>query len=112
MQISSRSRPAGQDELGEGLQPRFEAVDRLLEPSDLVFADRLYTLEEAVEILQKCPPVKFAQSVEISIKSGIDAKKSDQQIRGTITLPHGIGKKIRVLSHPMPLKKWIRYSDR
>lgn len=59
--------------------------------------DNLYTLDEAVEILKKCPPVKFDQSVEISLKSGIDIKKSDQQVRGTVALPHGIGKNIRVL---------------
>lgn len=70
---------------------------RFKEMSGLVFPDRLYTLEEAVEILKKCPPVKFDQSVEVAIKSGIDPKKSDQQIRGSVTLPHGIGKKIRIL---------------
>ena len=60
-------------------------------------AESLYTLDQAVEILKKCPPVKFDESVEISLKSGIDVKKSDQQVRGTVALPHGIGKKIRVV---------------
>ncbi len=59
--------------------------------------NKLYTLDAAIEILQKCPPVKFDQSVEVALKSGIDVKKSDQQVRGTVALPHGIGKKIRVL---------------
>lgn len=59
--------------------------------------DQLYTLKEAVEVLKKCPPVKFDQSVEVNLKSGIDVKKSDQQVRGTVALPHGIGKEIRVL---------------
>jgi len=59
--------------------------------------ENLYTLDEAVEILKKCPTVKFDQSIEISLKSGIDVKKSDQQVRGTVALPHGIGKEIRVL---------------
>lgn len=59
--------------------------------------DQLYSLKEAVEILKKCPTVKFDQSVEINLKSGIDVKKSDQQVRGTVALPHGIGKDIKVL---------------
>lgn len=70
---------------------RFRQIEDLFNP------DTLYALEDAVEILKKCPPVKFDQSVEISLKSGIDVKKSDQQVRGTVALPHGLGKKIRVL---------------
>lgn len=70
---------------------------RCKEIEKLYYRDRFYALEDAIEILQKCPPVKFDQSVEVSLKSGIDVKKSDQQVRGTISLPHGIGKKIRVL---------------
>lgn len=59
--------------------------------------EKVYSLEEAVTLLQECPPVKFDQSVEISIKMGVDPKKSDQQVRSTVLLPHGTGKKIRVL---------------
>ncbi|NGX46964.1 MAG: 50S ribosomal protein L1 [Chlamydiae bacterium] len=70
---------------------RFKEIDQLFYP------DRLYSLKEAIEILKKCPPVKFDQSVEVSLKSGINVKKSDQQVRGTVTLPHGLGKKIKVL---------------
>ncbi len=70
---------------------RFKEIDQLFSP------DRMYSLDEAVEVLQKCPPVKFDQSIEVSLKSGIDVKKSDQQVRGTVSLPHGLGKKIRVL---------------
>jgi len=68
------------------------------------YQDRLYTLDEAVEILKNCPPVKFDQSIEISLKSGIDIKKSDQQVRGTVALPNGIGKKLRVLVFANPDK--------
>lgn len=53
-----------------------------------------YTLKEAVEILKKCPPTKFDQSVELSLKTGVEAQKSDQQVRGTVSLPNGTGKKI------------------
>lgn len=59
--------------------------------------ERRYSLDEAVAILQKCPPVKFDQSVEISVKLGVDPKKSDQQVRGTVSLPNGTGQKLRVL---------------
>lgn len=70
---------------------RFKKID------ELYSRENLYTLNDAVDILKKCPGVKFDQSIEVSIKSGIDVKKSDQQVRGTLSLPHGIGKKIRVL---------------
>jgi len=51
-------------------------------------------LEEAVDILKKCPPLKFDQSFNTSLKIGIDPKKSDQQVRGTVSLPHGTGQKV------------------
>lgn len=70
---------------------RFREIEKLYYP------DRLYTLDEAIEILKKCPSLKFDQSVDVALKSGIDVKKSDQQIRGTVPLPHGIGKKVRIL---------------
>jgi len=70
---------------------RFKELDQTVD------VDKKYTLAEAIDILKKCPPVKFDQSVDMAIKSGIDVKKSDQQVRGTIALPHGTGKKLRVL---------------
>lgn len=56
-----------------------------------------YQLEEAVAHLQACPPVKFDQTVEVALRLGVDPRKSDQQVRGTVALPHGTGKNIRVL---------------
>ena len=44
--------------------------------------------------LKKCPPTKFDQSVELSLKTGVEAQKSDQQVRGTVSLPNGTGKKM------------------
>ena len=70
---------------------RFREIEKMVTP------DKLYSLNEAIDLLKRCPPPKFDESIEISLKSGIDVKKSDQQVRGTIALPHGIGKKIRVL---------------
>jgi large subunit ribosomal protein L1 len=60
-------------------------------------ANRLYTLDAALAVLQECPGLKFDQSLELSIKIGIDPKKSDQQVRGTVSLPHGTGKSLRVI---------------
>ena len=59
--------------------------------------EKVYSLEEAIEILLSCPPGKFDQTVELSIKTGIDPRKSDQQVRSTVLLPHGPGKQLRVL---------------
>lgn len=58
---------------------------------------KVYMLDEAVDILQKCPPVKFDQTIDISLQMGVDPKKSDQQVRGTVSLPNGTGKACSVL---------------
>lgn len=60
----------------------------------IIDLQRKYPLEEAIIKLQECPRAKFDESVDISLKLGIDPKKSDQQIRSTVTLPHGTGKKM------------------
>lgn len=67
------------------------------EIAKLVDKQKLYKIDEAIDILKKAPPVKFDQSVELALKTGIDAQKSDQQVRGTVSLPNGTGKKLRVL---------------
>lgn len=58
-----------------------------------VDTNKTYKIEEAVAILKKMPVTKFDQSVNISLRVGIDPKKSDQQVRGTVSLPHGTGQK-------------------
>lgn len=58
---------------------------------------KVYSLEEAIELLKQQPKAKFDESVEVSLKLGVDPKKADQQVRGTVSLPHGTGKKISVL---------------
>jgi large subunit ribosomal protein L1 len=55
-----------------------------------------YQLDRAVTLLQELPPVKFDESVELSIALNIDPKKTDQVVRGTVSLPHGTGKTRRV----------------
>lgn len=58
---------------------------------------RAYSLDEAIAVLQQTPKVKFDESVEISLKVGVDPKKSDQQVRGTVPLPSGTGKSVKVV---------------
>jgi len=57
---------------------------------------RAYNIEEAVELLLSLPKAKFDETVEVAFRLGVDPKKADQMIRGTITLPHGVGKAVRV----------------
>ena len=57
---------------------------------------QLYNLEEAVDLIKKTATAKFKESVDISIQLGIDAKKSDQTVRGALVLPEGTGKNVRV----------------
>jgi large subunit ribosomal protein L1 len=56
-----------------------------------------YTLAEAVEVLGKFPAAKFDETVELSIRLGVDPTQGDQMVRGTTPLPNGSGKKVRVL---------------
>jgi large subunit ribosomal protein L1 len=67
--------------------------------SDLTKApgEKLVPLAEAVPILKSFKATKFDQSVEIAIRLGIDAKQADQLVRGSVVLPHGIGKSLRVV---------------
>lgn len=60
-------------------------------------ATKLHSILEAIAILRSAPSVKFDQTVEISLKMGVDPRKSDQNIRSTVTLPNGTGKKLRIL---------------
>jgi len=56
-----------------------------------------YPLKSAVEVLAKFPKAKFNESVELAFRLGVDPKQSDQMVRGTVPLPHGSGKTVRVL---------------
>ena len=59
--------------------------------------DKEYSLEEAAELLTSFSPTKFDESIEVAINLGIDPKHADQIVRGTVALPNGIGKDIKVL---------------
>tara|TARA_B100000459_G_scaffold146043_1_gene111458 strand:+ start:285 stop:983 length:699 start_codon:yes stop_codon:yes gene_type:complete len=62
-----------------------------------VVEDRPYALAEAVETLKKFPAPKFDPTVTLSFRIGVDAKKSDQMVRGSVSLPHGTGRNVRVV---------------
>lgn len=56
-----------------------------------------YTLQDAIDILKKCPSVKFDQSIDVSLRMGVDPRRSDQSVRGTVSLPNGTGKTLRII---------------
>jgi large subunit ribosomal protein L1 len=63
----------------------------------LVDKTKLYEPAEALELAQKAAKAKFDETVEAHIKLGVDSRHADQQVRGAVVLPHGTGKKVRVL---------------
>ena len=58
--------------------------------------DKIYLIDEAVELLNDLPRAKFKESIDVSVNLGVDPKKSDQVVRGATNLPHGVGKEVRV----------------
>jgi len=58
---------------------------------------RLYSLEEAVKLVPEIAPAKFDEVVDLAVRLGVDPKQSEQMVRGTVVLPNGTGKKVRVL---------------
>src|SRR5215472_8523776 len=59
--------------------------------------DKTYALEDAVPLLQKVKYAKFDETVEVTMRLGVDPKHADQMVRGTVVLPHGLGKSKKVL---------------
>ncbi len=70
---------------------------RYEEALKLVDASKLYEAKEALELVEKFPKAKFDETVELHVKLGVDSKHADQQVRGTVVLPNGTGKTLRVL---------------
>ena len=69
---------------------------RLKATEALIDRTKTYSVEEAMEIVKKAPAAKFDESVDLSLRLGVDPKHADQMVRGAIVLPHGIGKTVRV----------------
>src|SRR3989338_7247419 len=69
---------------------------RFTEAKKLVDRTKLYPIDEAVALIKKTATAKYDESIELHLHLGVDASKSDQQVRGTIALPHGVGKSKRV----------------
>ncbi len=73
---------------GKSYRARLEKVDR----------DRRYTLEEGLRLVRETARVKFDETVELAVRLGVDPRQADQNIRGTVILPHGMGKTVKVLA--------------
>lgn len=67
--------------------------------------EKLYSLKEASSLIKELATTKFDSSVDISVRLGVDPRKANQMVRGTVTLPHGVGKKVTVLALVTPDKE-------
>lgn len=70
---------------------------KYLDSKKLIESTRLYNPAEAIALVKQTGKAKFDETVELSIRLGVDPRHADQQVRGTVVLPHGTGKKVRVL---------------
>ncbi len=77
---------------------RYNEAAKKIEPQ------KAYSLNEAIDLVKKTAQAKFNESIDIAIRLGVDPKKADQMVRGTVTLPHGTGKEVRVLVLAKPPK--------
>jgi large subunit ribosomal protein L1 len=65
--------------------------------AEKVDVDKVYSLAEATALVKECSNVKFDATVDIAVRLGVDPRKANQMVRGTVSLPHGTGKAVRVL---------------
>ena len=70
---------------------------RYLEDATKIDIDKLYNLEDALDLIESSRKVNFDQTIDLSINLGVDPRHADQVIRGTVSLPHGTGKDVKVL---------------
>jgi large subunit ribosomal protein L1 len=78
---------------------------RFQQAKDLIEKGKIYSLDEAVALVKKTATSKFDEAIEFHARLGIDTKKSDQQVRGTISFPHSIGKSKKVIAFVEPAKE-------
>jgi large subunit ribosomal protein L1 len=76
---------------------RFRVAAKNIQPKN-------YSISDAVELVKQSASAKFSEAVDIAVRLGLDPKKADQALRGTVALPHGIGKAVRVLVIAKPPK--------
>lgn len=72
------------------LSKRIRAIREKIQPG------KIYVLAEALDLIKECANAKFVESVDVAVNLGVDARKSDQNVRGSVVLPHGTGKTVRV----------------
>jgi large subunit ribosomal protein L1 len=72
-------------------------MGKKFEAAQAQVADRPYSIEEAIPLVQKVKYTKFDETVEMALRLGVDPKHADQMVRGTVVLPHGLGKSKKVL---------------
>src|SRR5690554_343594 len=70
---------------------------RYQEAAKLVDRQKFYSPAEAIALVKQCATAKFDETVEVAFKLGVDPRHADQQVRGTVILPHGTGREVRVL---------------
>ncbi|NVF10690.1 50S ribosomal protein L1 [Anaerococcus sp. AGMB00486] len=71
---------------------------RYIESKKLVDAQKEYELSEALDLVEQTAKAKFDETVELHVRLGVDSRHADQQVRGTVILPHGTGKDVKVLA--------------
>ncbi|ADL67990.1 ribosomal protein L1 [Thermoanaerobacterium thermosaccharolyticum DSM 571] len=76
---------------------RMKHGKKYLDSVKLIDSTRLYDANEAVDLVLKTAKAKFDETVDLSVRLGVDPRHADQQVRGTVILPHGTGKTVRVL---------------
>src|ERR1700691_342436 len=90
---ASKSSKRRRDAMGRSAKIGGKNIDKARK----LVENRSYQLEEAAELLRKAHFVKFDETVDLVLNLGVDPKQSDQMVRGTVVLPHGLGKSKRVL---------------
>ncbi|MCX7858239.1 MAG: 50S ribosomal protein L1 [Deltaproteobacteria bacterium] len=70
---------------------------KYLEAKKKINREQRYTMEEALDLLPQISYAKFDETVEVALRLGVDPRHADQMVRGSVTLPHGLGKSVRVL---------------